>query len=151
MTRHQIKLNMGGNILEDNKLEKEENLVEEVKVENKEVLENKEELKEEKVYEEMKGLVEGFEDENEEGKVEEKSGFLGFLKRLLSGIVDQILAIAISLLLLVLFDAIIKLIGYQVAEREPMFLIMYIITNVLYSPILEASKLKETIGRKLIK
>ena len=133
---------MGGNILEDNKLEKEDNLVEEVNVENEEVVENTEEG----IDEEKKGLLEGFEDENE--IVKSKTGFF---KDVLSGIIDQILAIAISLLLLVAFDAIIKLIGFYVAEREPMFLIMYIITNVLYRPILKASKLKETIGGKLIK
>jgi hypothetical protein len=121
---------MGGNILEDNNLEKEENLVEAIE--------------EEKIDEEKKGLIEGFEDK----KVEEEPGFL---KRFLSGIIDQILSIAISLLLLVIFDAIIKLIGFQVSDRESMFLIMYIITNVLYRPILETTKLKETIGRKLIK
>lgn len=130
--------------MEDNNLEKEESLVEAIDEENKEVLENKEVVTEEKIDEEKKGLLEGFEDE----KVEKRPGFL---KRLLSGIIDQILSIAISLVLLVLFDAIIKLIGFRVAERESMFLIMYIVTNVLYRPILEASKLKETIGRKLIK
>lgn len=137
--------------MEDNKLEKEENLAEEVKeensvdeakVENKEVVENNEE----KIDEELKVLLEDTEDEKEEIKKKP-----GFLKKLLSGIIDQILSIAISLLVLVLFDAIIKLFGFQVADREPMFLIMYIITNVLYRPILEASKLKETIGGKLIK
>lgn len=128
--------------MEDNKLEKEETLVEEVNVENEEVVDNTVE----RIDEEKKGLVEGFEDENE--IIENKPGFL---KNVLSGIIDQILAIAISLLLLVAFDAIIKLIGFYVAEREPMFLIMYIITNVLYRPILKASKLKETIGGKLIK
>lgn len=134
--------------MEDNKLEKEENLVEEVKVENKEVVENTED----EIKEETKVLVEDFEDESkdeiEEESIEKKPGFL---KKILSGIIDQILSIAISLLALVLFDAIIKLFGFQVSDREPMFLIMYIITNVLYRPILEASKLKETIGGKLIK
>lgn len=134
--------------MEDNKLEKEENLVEEVKAENKEVVENTED----EIEEETKVLVEDFEDESkdeiEEETIEKKPGFL---KKILSGIIDQILSIAISLLALVLFDAIIKLFGFQVSDREPMFLIMYIITNVLYRPILEASKLKETIGGKLIK
>lgn len=130
--------------MEDNKLEKEESLVEEVKVENKEVVENTED----KIDEELEVLLEDFEDESEEEMIEKKPGFL---KKLLSGIIDQILSIAISLLALVLFDAIIKLFGFQVADREPMFLIMYIITNVLYRPILEATKLKETIGGKLIK
>lgn len=130
--------------MEDNKLEKEEILVEEVNVENEEVVDNTVE----RIDEEKKGLVEGFEDENENEIIENKPGFL---KNVLSGIIDQILAIAISLLLLVAFDAIIKMIGFYVAEREPMFLIMYIITNVLYRPILKASKLKETIGGKLIK
>ena len=83
-----------------------------------------------------------------EESIEKKTGFL---KKILSGMIDQILSIAISLLALVLFDAIIKLFGFKVSDREPMFLIMYIITNVLYRPILEASKLKETIGGKLIK
>lgn len=133
--------------MEDNKLEKEENLVEETKEENNGVLENTEDFTEE-IIEENKVLVEDFENENEGEKIKKKPGFL---KKLLSGIIDQILSIAISLLLLVSFDAIIKLFGFYIADREPMFLIIYIITNVLYRPILEATKLKETIGGKLIK
>ncbi|MGG7142306.1 hypothetical protein ACQPVP_02430 [Clostridium nigeriense] len=88
------------------------------------------------------------EKKNEKNKEDGKG--IKFLKKLLAGIIDQIISIAISLLLLIVFDLILKVIGLYIAEREPMFLIMYIIVNILYIPICTSTKLKETIGRKII-
>lgn len=84
------------------------------------------------------------EDKKEEGKG------MKFLKKVLSGIIDQIISIAISLILLIVFDFLLKVVGLYIAEREPMFLIMYIIVNIFYTPICTSTNLKETIGKKVI-
>lgn len=86
--------------------------------------------------------------ENEKNKENGKG--IKFLKKVLAGIIDQIISISISLLLLIVFDLILKVLGLYISEREPMFLIMYIIVNILYTPICTSTKLKETIGRNII-
>ena len=83
-------------------------------------------------------------------KIKEDSKSSIFLKKILSAIVDQIISIAISLILLIVIDFILRIFGLYIAEREPMFLIMYIIVNILYAPICTSIKLKDTIGRKII-
>ena len=86
----------------------------------------------------------------EETKKEEDSKALKFLKRILAGVVDQIISIAVALLLLIVTDLLLKLFGFYIAEREPMFLIMYVIVNIIYGPICVSTKLKDTIGRKTV-
>ncbi|MBE6053951.1 MAG: hypothetical protein E7212_08570 [Clostridium sartagoforme] len=81
-------------------------------------------------------------------KAKEDSKGIRFLKRVLAGVIDQIISVALALLLLILTDLLLKLFGFYIAEREPMFLIMYIIVNILYGPICASTKLKDTIGRK---
>lgn len=82
--------------------------------------------------------------------VKEDSKATKFIKKVLSGIIDQIISIASALILLIIFDLILRIFGFYIAEREPMFLIMYIIVNIFYTPICTSTKLKETIGRKII-
>lgn len=86
----------------------------------------------------------------EETKKEEDSKALKFFKRILAGVVDQIISIAVALLLLIVTDLLLKLFGFYIAEREPMFLIMYVIVNIIYGPICVSTKLKDTIGRKTV-
>lgn len=83
-------------------------------------------------------------------EIHEDSKGIKFLKRLLSSIMDQIIVVAMSLLAIVLFDLILKVFGFYVAERQPIFLIIYVIVNILYYPICESTKLKNTIGKKVI-
>lgn len=85
-------------------------------------------------------------EENEE--VKEDSKVVKFIKRLLAATIDQIVAIALALLLLLVFDFLLKFVGFYIAERQPMFLIIYVITNILYTPICESTKLGRTIGKK---
>lgn len=84
-------------------------------------------------------------------EIHEDSKFMKFLKKLLSSVADQIITIGLSLVGIVLFDFILKLFGLYIAERQPMFLIIYVIVNILYSPICESTKLNKTIGKKVIK
>ena len=87
--------------------------------------------------------------ENDSDKeIKEDGKAVKFIKRLLAATIDQIVVIAIALLLLLVFDFILKLIGFYIAERQPMFLIIYVITNILYSTICESTNLGRTIGKK---
>ena len=102
--------------------------------------------------EEMKEQATEVKDNSEElveevGTKEDSKGVV-FLRKILGGVIDQIINIAISLLLLIVVDFLLKLVGFYIAEREPMFLIMYVIVNIVYAPICTSTKLKYTIGRK---
>ena len=114
-------------------------------MDNKEL--NNEELNNE-VKEEI-NEIETAEEIAEETKKEEDSKALKFFK-ILAGVVDQIISIALALLLIIVTDLVLKLFGFYIAEREPMFLIMYVIVNIVYSPICTSTKLKDTIGRKTV-
>lgn len=95
-------------------------------------------------------VMETVEEIVEETKKEEDSKALKFFKRILAGVIDQIISIAVALLLLIVTDLVLKLFGFYIALREPMFLIMYIIVNIVYGPICESTKLRETIGKKTV-
>lgn len=115
--------------------------MEDKKLNNEEI--EKEALEESRIIEAIDEV------DNEENNKEEGKG-VNFFKKVLAGIIDQIISIALSLVLLIVFDLVLKLFGFYIAEREPMFLIMYIIVNIFYAPICTSIKLKETIGRKII-
>lgn len=83
---------------------------------------------------------------NEEVKEDGKA--VKFIKRLLAATIDQIVAIAFALLLLLVFDFLLKFVGFYIAQRQAMFLVIYVITNILYSTICESTKLGRTIGKK---
>ncbi|MDU5106301.1 hypothetical protein [Clostridium sp.] len=106
------------------------------------------ELNNEEVIKESIEENKSIEDVIEETKREKDSKALRFFKRILAGVIDQIISIALALLLLIVTDLVLKLFGFYIASREPMFLIMYVIVNVIYGPICASTKLKDTIGRK---
>lgn len=81
-------------------------------------------------------------------KVEGK--FSHFFKVILSGVLDQILAVGIALILFLIFDLIIGVVGYEIAMRDEMFLIIYIVSNVLYYSISQEILEGKTVGKKLI-
>ena len=101
----------------------------------------------ETTIEEKDVLVEGIEEEMEEEMEEEKKGVV---RELLAGVVDQIVVMASSLVVLLVFNLILKIFGYYVVEKQPMFLIIYVIINIIYAPICKQFKLKETVGRKVL-
>lgn len=79
-----------------------------------------------------------------EGKV------LYYIKTIFSGVIDQILAVGIALILFVVFDLILGAIGYEIIGRDEMFLIMYIITNVLYYPLSQEFLEGRTLGKRIM-
>lgn len=76
--------------------------------------------------------------------------FLHYTKVILSGILDQIFAIALALILFGLFDLSLRVFGYRVASREEVFMIIYVISNILYYPILQELLHGKTLGKKFI-
>ncbi len=85
-----------------------------------------------------------------ENIVKKESKNMTIIKKLLVGVIDQIIIFAASLLTLIVFDFLLKLIGLFVAEREPVFLIIYALLNVIYIPICEGTRLRKTIGKKIL-
>ena len=99
--------------------------------------------------EELNKDIEVTEEDNAiNGEVKEDGKAVKFIKRLLAATIDQIVAIAFALLLLLIFDFLLKFVGFYIAQRQPMFLVIYVITNILYSTICESTKLGRTIGKK---
>jgi hypothetical protein len=124
-----------------------ENKIEQVTMEEKEMLEETlEGIDVSEVLEEH-NKVEDSPVDNEEIKV--KQG--GFLAKLGANIVDQGISLLISLALVYLFNLILIPFGYKVGDKVFVFLIIYVIVNILYGIITEASKLKKTIGKSILK
>lgn len=126
-------------------------LEKEATVENEEVLLN------DTIVEEKAVIAESIEDilgdevqiEEIEQQTEEKVNNT-FTKQLLAGAVDQIVVMAGSLVALMLFGLILRLFGYYVVEKQSMFLIVYILINVIYMPVCKKIKFEETVGRKVL-
>ncbi|SHI47617.1 RDD family protein [Clostridium cavendishii DSM 21758] len=119
--------------------------------------ENGENINQEIHQEEIKELLNNQEEVKKETKEEVKEEVKistekkGILLRLIASIIDQTIAIGLSVALLFVFNAILKIFGYEVAQRQPVFFIIFVIVNVIYSPIMESTKVKATLGRKLLK
>ena len=79
----------------------------------------------------------------EDGKV------IRFIKNILSGI-DQIVAVVIALILYLAISLIFKVAGYKIVMREEMFLIVFIVSNVLYYPLVQEFLGGKTLGRKFV-
>lgn len=75
---------------------------------------------------------------------------LHYTKVILSGILDQIFVMALSLTIFGIFDLALRLFGYRVALREEIFMIIYVISNILYYPILQEVLHGKTLGKKFI-
>lgn len=76
--------------------------------------------------------------------------FLHYTKVILSGILDQIFVIALALVVFGIFDLALRVFGYRVASREEVFMIIYVISNILYYPILQEVLHGKTLGKKFI-
>lgn len=128
----------------------EEELNDKIEVNNEEIKNTSTDIKTEETLDESKNSnKEILGDDVEENKKVEDGKNLVFLKRVLSGIIDQVISIAIALVLLLVFNLVLKIFGFYIVEREPIFAIIYVITNILYTPICNSSKLGKTIGLKI--
>ncbi|MBU5592712.1 RDD family protein [Clostridium sp. MSJ-4] len=74
-----------------------------------------------------------------------------FFESIQATIIDQIVIGGASFILIIIFDFVIKFIGLRVTDKMGIYFIMYIILNIVYSPIMEKTKMKNTLGRKISK
>ena len=75
---------------------------------------------------------------------------LHYTKVVLSGILDQIFAIGLALIIFGIFDLALRVFGYRVALREEVFMIIYVISNILYYLLLQKFLHGKTLGKKFI-
>lgn len=132
------------NLKTDNESLEEENVVEETIVETQENIEAT--LENEEVLEHI-DEVEKVEESSKEN-VKNKGGFLA---KLGANIIDQGISLLASFALLYLFNLILLPFGYRFGDKVLGFLVIYVIVNILYGIIMEATKLKTTIGKSILK
>lgn len=73
------------------------------------------------------------------------------LKRIFANVLDEVIIFAISAILCLLAQVIMKPLGFEIKQVGEFLLIIYAIINVLYFPILEGSSFATTIGKRLLK
>ena len=131
----------------DNNEEKLENKADSTK--NNDDFTSQEALEEAEVYlaeEEAAEAKEFIRDE----EIKTDGKLLHYTKVVLSGILDQIFAIGLALIIFGVFDLILRVFGYRIALREEVFMIIYVISNILYYPILQEILHGKTLGKKFI-
>jgi len=124
------------NIKSENDIIEEENITEETIVE---------------AQENMEATLENVEELEKIDEVEEIKNKSGFLAKLGASIIDQGISLLASFVLLYLFNLILMPFGYKVGDKVSVFLVIYVIVNILYGIIMEATKLKRTIGKAILK
>ncbi|GAA0077343.1 hypothetical protein UT300005_17210 [Clostridium sp. CTA-5] len=72
-----------------------------------------------------------------------------FFVKMLSNVIDQLVVLAMSGIVLVIFQFILKFIGYNILMPLGFLLIFYYIVNVLYSSIIGNTKGKKSIGQRV--
>jgi hypothetical protein len=106
------------------------------------------EVKEEDTNIEIEGLKN---DEKNDADINENSS----KKFILANILDQLLVVAASSVLVLLCDVVLGLFGYMFIKGTGAIVIaggiIYFILNCIYAPIMEKSKAKNTIAKKILK
>ncbi|MBU3221081.1 hypothetical protein [Clostridium algidicarnis] len=80
---------------------------------------------------------------------ETKTGEVTFFDSIQASIIDQIVIGGASFIFLMIFDFIMKLVNLRVVDKMGIYVIIYIIVNIIYSPIMEKTKMNNTVGRKV--
>lgn len=102
------------------------------------------EVNEENTNTEIQGLI------NDDGDINKDSS----KKFVLASILDQLLVVAASSVLVLLCDVILRLFGYMFIKGTGAIIIaggiIYFILNCIYAPIMEKSKAKNTIAKRIL-
>lgn len=77
-----------------------------------------------------------------------KPSFIAFLG---ANILDQCVCIIISMVIAFIITFVLPYMGYRVSNSAMMVLMIYIVVNIFYNTILEASKKGTTFGKRIIK
>jgi uncharacterized RDD family membrane protein YckC len=86
-----------------------------------------------------------------DGKKDKREHKGTFWPNLVASVIDQIISVGISLLILFLMGIILKIIGFKIVDRAAMMFFIYLVVNILYTPIMEGTKLRRTFGRYILK
>jgi hypothetical protein len=81
----------------------------------------------------------------------QKSDKANFFVRFVGNLMDQTVALALAIVLYFIFEKCLPALGYEVVDKVGIFLIMYIVSNVLCTSIIESTKLGTTFGKKLLR
>lgn len=141
---------------DENKFDNEANEEINVNEQNKDL--DNEEVEAQEVIE--SSIEEFTEDENSKEKeiemkevIEENksaSKKCGFFKRILAEIINQTIILAGSLIIFFIFNLLIELVGYEIVDRIAVYFIIYVVFNLLYSPIMRSTRLNKTIGDRVV-
>lgn len=93
-------------------------------------------------------IQEEIKDDNEGREITLTKGSL--FTRILSGVLDQAILIGVAALLEVVFDLILRLVGFMVVDYVPILLIIFFMVNCIYSPIMERVKDGRTFGKRIM-
>lgn len=87
---------------------------------------------------------------NEDKKGHESNSFL---KRILSGILDQTVILLLSLIAFFIVDFGMMPFGYKISleGRIPFYFIIFVVVNILYRAIMEGGKFNLTLGEKVFR
>ncbi|MBU3228943.1 hypothetical protein [Clostridium algidicarnis] len=80
---------------------------------------------------------------------ETKTGKVTFFDSIQASIINQIVIGGASFIFLMIFNFIMKLVNLRVVDKMGVYVIIYIIVNIIYSPIMEKTKMNNTVGRKV--
>ena len=80
-----------------------------------------------------------------ENKIDGVNGKDSFI----SIIIDQVISLGVSAAALFIIDGIMQLLGWYIQDKEGMFIIFFVIVNVIYNTIMHKSKTASTFGEKV--
>ena len=99
---------------------------------------------------ELKDLIEGIEEENDTEEDMKPS----FGKEIFANILDQFIVLASSALILLIVDLIMRLFGYQFVRENGVLamviMFIYFVINCFYTQLMEKTKLKNTIAKRIL-
>jgi hypothetical protein len=83
----------------------------------------------------------------QEGSGEPKASFI---KNFCAVVVDELIIGLISVIALYIFDGLLSLGGYFVAQKFGIMFIIFVVVSILYTSIMETGKGGKTFGKKLL-
>lgn len=98
---------------------------------------------------EIKPLEESAVKGNEEDKAQHKVKTVNWKNSFVSIIIDQAISLGISVVALFIIDAIMRAFGFYIENKEGMFIIFFVIVNVIYNTVMHGSKSSSTFGEKV--
>ena len=93
--------------------------------------------------------VEKEEETKEEIKAEKETNSVSGKDSFISIVIDQVISLGISAAVLFIADFILRLFGLYIQDKEGMFIILFVVVNIIYNTIMHKAKASSTFGEKL--